>query len=417
LSSRQEEFALPAAGRNYTAGFSGAAKVNPINLLLVSIGILLTGHGLQLSLLPLHASSMGWSAQDIGLTGSVYFAGFVVGCLTVPSLLNRAGSIRVIVCLSAIAAAVLMVLEMSDNLLVWCALRFVTGWSLAAIYATTEGWLNDHVEDQRRGRLLSIYIIVTLAGIAAGQMLLSLLPSEILFRAGALLMLLAILPVGLFCPETPIQATRIRFSPGMLKQVPAIASWGVLLGGITTGCIWTLAPLTGSNRGLDYAEIGWMMNAIIIGGAVAQFPLGLLSDNWNQAKTILATSIAGVIGCLLIPLIAEGELLLFNLAMMLFGGATLTLYALSTAIGQQASLLSRVETASILLLLNGIGSIAGPVIAGLIDNFTSYPVFVTCGLALTGIAIVSITLKVPRQDVIVRFEPVVPVQPELKRAA
>jgi MFS family permease len=391
--------------------------VNPINLLLVSIGILLTGHGLQLSLLPLHASSMGWSAQDIGLTGSVYFAGFVIGCLTAPSLLNRAGSIRVIVCLSAVAAAALMILEMSDNLIVWCVLRFITGWSLAAIYATTESWLNDHVEDQRRGRLLSIYVIVTLLGVAAGQTLLSILPVEALFRAGALLMLLAILPVGLFCSETPIHTTMVRLKPEMLTRIPAIASWGVFLGGVATGCIWTLAPLTGSNRGLDYGEIGWMMNAIIIGGALAQLPLGILSDNWDRAKTILATSIAGLVGCLLIPFIADADLLLFNLAMMLFGGAVLTLYALCTAIGQQGSLLSRVETASILLLLNGVGSIAGPVIAGLIDNLSSHPVFLTCGLALMGISIVAVTVRVPSQNVILRFDPADFVQPELKEAA
>ena len=62
-----------------------------IKLLLVSVGLLLTGHGLQLTLLPVHARSIGWSDTEIGLTAAAYFFGFILGCLSVPHLLSRAG--------------------------------------------------------------------------------------------------------------------------------------------------------------------------------------------------------------------------------------------------------------------------------------------------------------------------------------
>ena len=76
-----------------------------IKLLLVSIGILLAGHGLQLTLLPVHARSIGWSDTEIGLTAAAYFFGFVLGCLSVPELLSRAGHIRVFLTVTGLTHA------------------------------------------------------------------------------------------------------------------------------------------------------------------------------------------------------------------------------------------------------------------------------------------------------------------------
>ena len=62
-----------------------------VTALLLSVGILLTGHGLQLTLLPLHAQALGWSAYAIGLSGSLYFFGFVLGCVVIPSIVASVG--------------------------------------------------------------------------------------------------------------------------------------------------------------------------------------------------------------------------------------------------------------------------------------------------------------------------------------
>ena len=247
-------------------------------LLLFSLALFLTGHGVQLSLLPLHASSLGWTGFEIGLTGSAYFLGFIVGCLTVSKLLVKAGYIRVFLCFASLAACVLLLLETTTSLLLWILLRFITGWCLAAIYATTESWLNDHSENQNRGRILSIYVVVTLVGMSLGQMLLGLIPMEDLFMSGALIMLIAILPIGLFCEESRVAITGVSPSLSRLKELSGLAIAGVLIGGVVTGNIWTLAPVMGEARGLSNSGIGIMMNAIILGGALLQLPIGLASD-------------------------------------------------------------------------------------------------------------------------------------------
>ena len=79
-----------------------------LSSLLISIGILVVGHGLQLALLPIRADALGWSDLQIGLTGSSYFAGLLLGCLTIPHLVRRVGHIRVFTVLTAITTAALL---------------------------------------------------------------------------------------------------------------------------------------------------------------------------------------------------------------------------------------------------------------------------------------------------------------------
>lgn len=58
----------------------------PITALLFSQALLLIGHGLQLTLLPIRAAMEQFTDFQIATTGSSYFLGFVLGCLISPHL-------------------------------------------------------------------------------------------------------------------------------------------------------------------------------------------------------------------------------------------------------------------------------------------------------------------------------------------
>ena len=51
----------------------------------------------------------------------------------------------------------------------WAAIRAVTGFCFAGLYATIESWMHDKAENVVRGRVLAIYQIVHYAGSATGQ--------------------------------------------------------------------------------------------------------------------------------------------------------------------------------------------------------------------------------------------------------
>ncbi|MEE4283558.1 MAG: MFS transporter, partial [Pseudomonadales bacterium] len=70
------------------------SRTRSLAVLFASVIILLIGHGLQLTLLPLRAESLGWSINDIGMTGSFYFLGFLLGCIFIPRFVAAVGHIR-----------------------------------------------------------------------------------------------------------------------------------------------------------------------------------------------------------------------------------------------------------------------------------------------------------------------------------
>ena len=60
-----------------------------IAALLLSVFILLAGSGLQATLVPLAGNGYGFSDLSIGLIGSSYFVGMMIGCFAAPWLLRR----------------------------------------------------------------------------------------------------------------------------------------------------------------------------------------------------------------------------------------------------------------------------------------------------------------------------------------
>ncbi len=362
---------------------TSAIVAKSIKLLLVSIGILLTGHGLQLTLLPVHARAIGWTDTEIGLTAAAYFFGFVLGCLSVPELLSRAGHIRVFLTVAGLTAASLLMLEAIQLLPVWILLRLANGWCLAAIYTTAESWLNEHALDHQRARLIAVYVMVTLIAIAGGQVLYGLLPVNMLFTGAAVMMMLALVPVGLFCGDQPMALKQKKFRTASVYGLPPIARAGSFLSGVVTGSLWTMAPLIAEKNSLEASSVSSVMMAMVIGGGVFQLPLGYLADLIGRVRVITAASLActlvAVTGILVVPQ-NTGHLAII---MFLFGGTSLSLYALCAAEANAKSHLSRVEIATLFLLLNGAGSIVGPVMTGIVSNWTEAALYVVAALAMS----------------------------------
>ena len=95
------------------------ATLSRVSMLLIAVAILLMGHGLQLTLLPMHAQAVGWTAYEVGVTGSLYFLGFVIGCVLVPSIVARVGHIRTFMVMGAIATIALLLCALWVGVAAW----------------------------------------------------------------------------------------------------------------------------------------------------------------------------------------------------------------------------------------------------------------------------------------------------------
>src|SRR5690606_32869824 len=140
--------------------------LRPVLSLLLGVALLLAGNGLHVTLLPLRGSAEHFSALALGLIGSAYFAGFVVGCLLGPFVILRAGHIRAFAAMVAVAACVALAYALAPVPLAWGLFRALTGFCFAVLYLVIESWLNDQATNETRGLVMSAYIGVNFVALA-----------------------------------------------------------------------------------------------------------------------------------------------------------------------------------------------------------------------------------------------------------
>ena len=142
--------------------------------ILLGFGILMLGDGLQGSLLPIRADLEGFSATLTGLVMSSFYLGFLLGSIMTPRLTVKVGHIRVFAAFAALSSASILIHALLVSVPVWIAMRLLSGFCFAGLYIVAESWLNDRATNETRGKLLSMYMVVTYVGVGAGQLLLNL---------------------------------------------------------------------------------------------------------------------------------------------------------------------------------------------------------------------------------------------------
>jgi MFS family permease len=362
-------------------------SLKSVTALLLSAAILLVGHGLQLTLAPLYAVNLGWSPDLIGYTGSAYFLGFVIGCLTIPVLVARVGHIRVFAVLVGLATAALLLIGLVDQFWFWLLSRCLSGWALAGIYMVIESWLNEKTAAESRGSVLSVYTIITLLAICLGQLLIGFdLGFQGLFMLAAVFLVLGVVPIGLTSSSAPSPITRIEFNLGKVFAASQVAMVGAFFGGLVTGGFWALGPVVARVNNLETDQIGIFMAVTILGGACFQFPVGRLSDHVDRRYVIAGVALLGVLTCLLGLLLGGGSPGLIYLTMFLFGGMTFPLYSLCLAHANDNTTLSLMEVASGVLMMNSAGAIIGPLLVAFLIGYSSQALFMVSAVALSLLA-------------------------------
>lgn len=335
-----------------------------VSTLLFAVAILLVGHGLQLSLLPMRAEALGWTTGAIGITGSAYFLGFVVGCVFIPLIVSQVGHIRTFMVMATLAVLVLLGLGLSDHLAAWLALRFFTGFAFAGLYMVIESWLSETAPVERRGSVLAIYSMISLLAMMGGQGFLGLAgPDDLkLVMGSALIMGLAVIPIGLTRMAAPQEIPRARFSPRILGRASRVAVLCAFFGGLVTGAFWSVGPLVGRAFGLDGGAIGFMMAVAITGGALAQLPVGRLSDHTDRRLVIAGMFTLGALVCVLGWWLAADSPTTLYVVMFFIGATTMPIYALCIVTAADNSELPLIQIASGILIMSSLGSILGPII-------------------------------------------------------
>jgi MFS family permease len=337
-----------------------------ITTLLVGTAVLFLGYGLLITLLPLRAKLEVFSTAMIGVMGGAYFAGFAVGCLIGPWVVKKVGHIRAFAGFAAIAAVLVLVLPMAIDPAIWAGVRGISGICFAILFMVIESWLNDQSSNEIRGRVLSIYIIVTNLVTMGGQLMVNLSDpaGPVLFTFAAMLVCLSLVPLSLTPTSTPKPIATAKLRITKLYHTSPSGFVGCLAFGLADGAFWSLAPVFADAKGLPVADITFVMSLFVVGGSISQWPLGHYSDKVDR-RWVIAFVCAGSVctASALAFLDLDDRWLAYALACA-HGAFMLPIYPLLLAhTNDYAPNSLLVETSSGLLLLYAVGAMAGPSVA------------------------------------------------------
>ena len=356
--------------------------IGPLTALLLAVAILFFGNGILGVLLPVRATLEAFATTSIGLIAAAYSVGFMVGCLSMPYIVRRVGHIRAFAVCAAIAASGVLVMPLAVHPAVWIPLRALSGVCFAGLFMVIESWLNERATRVNRGQILATYMVINLSAVTAGQMVLPLAAPTgfALFAVTAIAITLALVPVGLTTSSAPQPLRQVRLRLGRLYAMSPVGVVGGFFVGLANGAFGGLGAVFATQIGMSVTGVALFMSAALVGGALAQVPIGRLSDRVDRRKVIAAAcALAAVAGGLLAllgdarqgALLVSADVALADLSPLalvavaaLFGAAIYPQYSLCVAhtndfVGRE----DFVEASSGLLLTWAIGASIGPVVA------------------------------------------------------
>ncbi|MDU8928716.1 MFS transporter [Alisedimentitalea sp. MJ-SS2] len=318
---------------------------------------------------PLDALSglaLDFSKEQIGLLGSAHFLGFFLGCWWAPRLMGSVGHSRAFAAFTATGAIGLLGHYLIIDAYAWAVMRVASGLCVAGCYTVVEAWLQAKVNNETRGRAMGVYRVVDMSGSLAAQMVISVLEpaSYVSYNLLALICCAALLPLTLTRssqPETP-DAPRLR--PMLAVSRSPLAAAGVVVAALSSASFRMVGPVYGQEVGLATSQIAWFLAAFVLGGALAQYPVGWLADKFDRRHILVWMSVAAVVSCGITSYFTDLPTVGIMLTAGFFGLTTFPIFSIAAAHAHDfADSHERVELSAALMFWYAVGAIGSPLLA------------------------------------------------------
>lgn len=367
--------------------------------LLLGMGLLMVGNGLQATLMGVRGSLEGFSTFELSIIASAYFAGFLGGSRTTPWLIRRVGHVRVFAALASFISAALVLFPVITEPWAWVVLRIVIGFGFSGVYVTAESWLNNAATNETRGQTLSAYMIVQMIGIVSAQAVVAAGdPSGfILFIIPSVLVSISFAPILLAVTPTPAFDTTKSMSLVQLFHNSPLTFVGMTLLGGAFSALFGMGSVYAAQAGLSVGQVSTFIATIFVGSMVLQYPIGWLSDRTDRRRLIFGVSLLGGVAALA-GYVFGGNYTMLLVVAFLLGGTTNPLYSLLIAyLNDYLDHDDMAAASGGLIFINGLGAIAGPVVTGWLmgaAGVQGYWLFVSAlMLAIAGYALYRMTQR------------------------
>ena len=374
--------------------------------LFFGVGMIMLANGLQGSLIGVRASLEGYTAFAAGFIMTGYYAGFLSGALIIPQRIKNVGHVRTFAALASIASISILLHSLHVSFFGWFLMRFITGMCFVGMYTVAESWINDLSENNNRGQALSVYMMVSMAGSAFGQLFLNVASPETatLFMIVSILISVSLVPILVVVSKQPDFSITEFLTIKELYNTSPLGVTAILLTGLAHGTLWGIGSIYALKNGLTIEQVSIFMFTFIIGGALNQYLIGYLSDRYDRRTVLVTVTFLASFFCVLAVIFGTSFISLLIIT-FIFGGLTVPLYAL--AIAHTNDFLSKKEMVAAsagLQLAGGAGLTVGPLLGGLsIDligaaGFWIYLFVIHGSLGIFGLYRMSIRDAVPLED-------------------
>jgi len=340
--------------------------------LFASISLLQLSSGAIGPLDVLSGVAEGFTNTEIGLLGSAHFLGFFVGCWWAPRLMGSVGHSRAFSAFAATGAIGAIAHPMLIDPIAWAFMRILTGLCIAGCYTVIEAWMQARLTNSNRGRIMASYRTVDIVVSASAQLMIGALEpaSYISYNLLAILCCASMLPIVLTKMKQPETPTSPRLRPLNTFKISPLGAAGVMVAGTSSAAFRMVGPIYGQEIGLSATQIGQFLATVLIGGAIAQFPVGWLADKYDRRWVLIGLSVVGILASLALVATPSSNYSQIFLIAALFGASTYPIFSVSTAHANDFAHASKaVEINASLMFIYGIGAIFSPLIASVLIEF------------------------------------------------
>jgi len=333
---------------------------------LVGVALLEIALGAFQPLVTLQLEHRGVDTQLIGIIGSGYFAGFVLGTLTCFPIIDRVGHIRAFSVFTVVAANATLLHVVLPSPLAWLVLRAIVGYGLAGLFTIVESWLNDKATSETRGRIFALYTMVAWGAGGLGPLGLNIHDpgGTILFSLITIAIGTAIVPLAMTKVGNPEIGHRTHLGIRRLYGISPTGVTACFAAGLVNTGLFVLLPVFCRERGYDEARISILLSTCVIGPLFIQYPVGWLADRFGRRPMMLATTLIAIgLSAIIVNLEPEAFVWLIVLTVLLAGMIS-PLYGLG--VGQTSDYITKqdfVAASAGLLFAWGIGASVGPTVA------------------------------------------------------
>ena len=295
----------------------------PVQMLLCGLLLLTLAIAVLNTLVPLWLAHENMPTWQVGMVGSSYFTGNLVGTLLAGWVIKRLGFNRSYYLASVIFAVGCVGLGITLGFWSWFSWRFIAGVGCAMIWVVVESALVCSGTSRSRGRLLAAYMMIYYVGTVLGQS-----------RHGVN---------------------------------------GCIISGIVLGSLYGLMPLWLNHQGVSDSGIGFWMAVMVSAGIVGQWPIGRLADRYGRLLVLRVQVFVVILGCL--AMLSQAAM---APALFVLGASGFTLYPVAMAWAcEKVERHQLVAMNQALLMSYTVGSLLGPTLtAMLMQNFSDNLLFI-----------------------------------------